>query len=180
MLKKNSEILLMLAVHSFDFQAFSWVPCHVDNFSWVRKGGAVWLCYAGCIIEVTNFFCIVMESRELGLLRGLCFWLINKLFNLMHLFPRLCCKLYVCIIRIKENSIMFMLYVKARSTLKYGWKCFSDFYRAKPWVLHSSLQFFWLFFGFGFSFFLSRSSKSLLLPCSSAVTLPLAQSDSPV
>lgn len=32
-----------------------------------------------------------MESSELGLLGGLC--LINKLFNLMHLFPRLCCKL---------------------------------------------------------------------------------------
>lgn len=77
-----------------------------------------------------------------GCWEGYAFWLINKLFNLMHLFSRLCCKLYVCIIRIKENSVVFMLYVKAGPTLKCGWEWFSDFYRAKPWVLHLSLQFY--------------------------------------
>jgi len=31
----------MLAVHSFGFQAFPLVPCHVDHFSWVRKGSSM-------------------------------------------------------------------------------------------------------------------------------------------
>ena len=122
------------------FRPFPWcLAMWIISVGWERK--AVRLCYAGCIIEVTNFFCIVMESSELRLLGGLCF-LINKLFNLMQLFSGLCCKWYVCITRIKENSVTFMLYVKAEPTLKHGWEWFSEFYRAKPWVLHLSLQFY--------------------------------------
>ena len=77
-----------------------------------------------------------------GCWEGYAFWLINKLFNLMQLFSGLCCKWYVCITRIKENSVTFMLYVKAEPTLKHGWEWFSEFYKAKPWVLHLSLQFY--------------------------------------
>lgn len=66
----------MLAVHSFGVQAFPLLPCCVDHLIG-RERRAAGLCYAGCIMEVTNFFCIVVESGGLKLLGRLRFF-INK------------------------------------------------------------------------------------------------------